>query len=328
MTSIHLIDNARSVLPPANRPPSPGESARMQAALRNLPALPAVVLELLQLLGEDGVSPQRLGLAMAGDAALTLSTLRLANSSFYGVQRQIQTVSEAVSVLGLRAVGGLVTTAALSTAFPNSGNAHFSAAHFWRHALYSAVAARTLAESVGLDSETAFTLGLLHDIGQYALASALPEHWNALKGELDAGQQAWHRSNAEVLSAERRHFGCDHTSVGARLMVQWKLAPLFAETIAQHHSVGIPMASQPDMPASTRFAALLQIADAVAHASGSDDAPAGTPAADPPVASAEPRLHPLHEDAARLLRLQPSECLALRDTIHQQAEALCTALLA
>ena len=84
---------------------------------RDLPALPAAVLELLALLAKEDVDIDELAAKLSVDMALTAKTLRIANSSFYGARREVTSVPDAVARLGLRMVKGIVTVASVAGSF-------------------------------------------------------------------------------------------------------------------------------------------------------------------------------------------------------------------
>ncbi|MBC7455158.1 MAG: HDOD domain-containing protein, partial [Massilia sp.] len=77
--------------------------------LRDLPSLPAVVIELLSTMEQEDIDIHLLGAKIALDQSLTAKTLRLANSSFYGLQSKVISIPQAISVLGFRSIRSLVT---------------------------------------------------------------------------------------------------------------------------------------------------------------------------------------------------------------------------
>jgi putative nucleotidyltransferase with HDIG domain len=292
---------------------TPLDAGQMEAALDTLPPLPAVVHELIELLGQDGVGAQRLGAALAKDPALTLTTLRLANSSFYGVSRQVATVSEAVCVLGLRNLRGLVTAAAMASAFPDRRSADFDAGQFWRHAIQSAVGSRLLAQAVGADEEAAFSLGLLHDIGSLAMAHVFPDRWRLLEARRAGrpGTLGVEAAEAADLAAEHELFGLDHAAVGAALLGRWQFSPWFVEAVRLHHAETPAHASASTLGADSVWPALVQLTQHIAY--GALDVVALDEAASLP--------------AARVLGLEPEAIARLAEQCAAQAETLCSALL-
>lgn len=271
----------------------------LRSSVRALPALAAVVRELLDLLAREDVSADALARCIAHDQALTAKTLRLANSSFYGMPRRVDTVGEAIAVLGMRTVRSVVTAAALTGSFKRSACEGFEFTAFWRHSIATAISAKLLADSVKLDGEAAFTAGLLHDIGQLVLATCHPEAC-----ALALQHRAEH--DAPLLASERAVFGQDHTEVGALLAEHWRFSPLLVDAIRRHH--------QPTPPADKGLAALLHVADNIAHAL--DLAQQDS--------DAVPALDPL---AWLALGLDAAQCAALFGDIETQTQAVCDALL-
>ena len=199
------------------------------SVVRDLPALPAAVLELLDMLGRDDIETGTLAAKISLDQALTAKTLRLANSSFYGVPRHVASVSEATAVLGLRTVRTVVTAAALTGSFKPPACTGFDFMAFWRHAVSTAVSARLVATLVGADAEAAFTAGLLHDIGQLVLASGFPERFSqVLAHQVETG--------IELRDAEQALLGTDHAAVGKLVAEHWRFPEQIVAVIAEHHT--------------------------------------------------------------------------------------------
>lgn len=219
--------------------------------IARLPSLPAVVVELLQSLGNDDVDTGQLARQIARDQALVAKMLRLANSSFYGLQGKINSISDAIVVLGLHGVRTLATAAAVTGAFGATVRQGFDFRVFWRHSIGIALCARALARHMRMSEENAFTAGLLHDIGRLVLASAYPQHLAAV---LDYQKQ----NDCALIEAERAILGLDHAQIGQVLTERWKFPPLMCDVIARHHDP-----SGLDCPA---LACVIHVADAITHA--------------------------------------------------------------
>lgn len=222
------------------------------AALRDLPPLPSVVLELIESLGHEELSATQYAAKISRDQALTAKLLRLANSSFYGRGRQVRSVAEAITVLGLRTVRGAVTAAGMAGSFQRHPG--FDHDTFWRHSLGSALCAQALAIELGRDdADLAFTVGLLHDIGRLALATAFASAY--------ADIEQWrHDQDCPLGDAERFVLGIDHAEVGGLIARQWNFAPAIVEAISQHHA--------PPATAKLTLTGIAHVADAIAHALG------------------------------------------------------------
>ena len=284
-----------STMTPALRPISRDE---LLAALRDLPPLPSVVLELVESLGHEELSATQYAAKISRDQALAAKTLRLANSSFYGRGRQVRSVAEAIGVLGLRTVRGIVTAAGLAGSFRR--HAGFDHDAFWRHSIGSALCAQALAGELRRDdAELAFTVGLLHDIGRLALASAF--------GPAYAEVEQWRRDqDCPDGEAERAVLGIDHAEVGGLIARQWNFAPPIVDAIREHHA--------PPDAAVVTLTGIAHVADAIAHALGlAGDADEAVPALVLPVWAA--------------CRLDDAACIRLFAHTEAQFETVCEALL-
>lgn len=219
-------------------------------SVHELPALPAVVLELIQSLSDAQVSAEQLAVKISHDQAIAAKTLRLANSSFYGLPRQVTSIAEATAILGLRTLRSVATAAGLVGGFDTSRCKGFDFDAFWRHSIGTALTARALAQRTRLDEDAAFTLGLIHDIGRLVLVSSYADeyaHAIAYRAEHDCLMHA----------AERHHFGVDHAEVGGVIAEHWHFAPEIVTAIACHH--------RPPSPRSKGLADIVHVADNIAH---------------------------------------------------------------
>jgi len=219
--------------------------------IHKLPSLPTVVMELLASIAQEDTDIDELAKKIAQDQALTAKTLRLANSSFYGMAHQITTIQEAISILGFRTVRSLVTTAALIGTFAGSSNGGFNTTPFWRHSIAAAVCARELASRRNLNPEHAYTAGLLHDIGRLVLVTQFGCHY-----EDTMTHRAQH--DCRLIDAELAVLGIDHAAVGHALTRHWKFPEAIQHAIAFHHS--------PQAHGIEPLTLVIQASDVIAHA--------------------------------------------------------------
>lgn len=228
-----------------------GDLARRVDAL---PALPAALTEVARALGGERLSANRAIALIEQDQALAGRTLRLANSAFYGVPGRVASIGDAVRLLGLRTVAGVLTAAAMHDLLRVDACPAFRFQVYWRHAIGTALAARALAPAAGHDADEAFLAGLMHDIGQLVLAAFDP---------LPAGA-ALALARADDLpaaSAEQAVLGLTHPLVGALVAEHWQFPRRIADAIGHHHA---PLAAAAGDRVS--LSALVQMADAITHA--------------------------------------------------------------
>lgn len=271
---------------------------QIASRVRDLPPLPEVVNELLVLMRDEALNNDILADKLARDPALSAKALRLANSSFYGLSRQILSVPEALRVLGSRTVSLMVLAAAATDTIKVRSNIGFDLKYFWRHALGAALSGQSLARSMGKNPDVGFTIGLLHDVGQISLACIAPDQHL----EVSTYRQA---CDCLPIEAERAVLGTDHAVIGAMVAEHWQLAPAVVDAIAHHHA---PMLRHgPDL------AGLCHLADAISHAMGlSGDRTEVVPPTPPEVWSA----------------IAPGSvtCLRLFAEVDQQFDGVCQAL--
>lgn len=218
--------------------------------IHKIPSLPVVITDLLASMGQEDTNVEQLAAKISQDQGLTAKTLRLANSSFYGMAQQVNTVQQAIAILGFRTIRCLATTTGLMAAVPKGAGTAWDATAFWRHGIAAAVCARELANTTDCNPDHAYTVALLHDIGRLVLATQFPSHYAAV-----LAYQAEHAS--AVLEAEQTVLGLDHTTVGHAMTRHWNFPIEFQDAIADHHT--------PPMPDEDPLTTTVRMANALAH---------------------------------------------------------------
>lgn len=187
-----------------------------------LPTVPKVVQELISSLDDDNVLIGELAPKIAADPVLSARLLRLANSAYYHPSRPIGSIDDALRMLGFSTVRTLVISAGLTSSFrPIPG---LELARFWRYSLKAAVISRWLAKQTEVDPNQAFTVGLMHAIGQLVMHAAMPEKMLAVSRV--AGGFDPRRSDVE-----RHSFGYSFPQVGARLSELWRFPAAYSTAL-------------------------------------------------------------------------------------------------
>ena len=219
--------------------------------LQDLPSLPAVVMELLTSIDQEDVDISVLARKVSHDQALTAKTLRLANSSTYGLQVKVTTIQQAIAFLGFQTTRKLITAAAVTGCFSAGQCAGFDDKAFWRHSIATAACARVLARHLRFNQDYAFTAGLLHDIGRLVLVCTYPRRY--------ADVIAWRRArDCELIEAERAVLGLDHVMAGIALAERWNFSETLRLGIAWHH--------EPERAGAGFLATIVHVANAIVHA--------------------------------------------------------------
>lgn len=197
-----------------------------------LPEVPQIAFKVISLLNNPETAAVDLAEVISRDQALTAKLLRLCNSAFYSLQRQVTTISEAVVIVGFGTIKSMVMMITTQGAM-NKGliGYRIGPGELWNHSLGVAEVAKDLAVRAGYkEPEEAFIAGLIHDIGKMVLNQhALPEVYKATnlyqKGEMSLDE------------AERSILGFDHASIGAALVEKWGLPAVLVHSIRSHHAL-------------------------------------------------------------------------------------------
>ena len=199
--------------------------------VRSLPPLPLAAQRLLSATSDPAIDIRTLTRIVEKDQVLTTRILRVANSSFYGLPRQVETISKAVVILGIQAVRNIALRAAM-LGLQRGGDgvlkSHLEA--FWKHAIAVASAAQLLAIPLRLPQpEVAFVAGLLHDLGKVILIEVLGERYVRLLDGVKHGTAPLH-------VREHVAFGITHTQAGYALCEHWKIPMQLTRVVAAHHT--------------------------------------------------------------------------------------------
>jgi len=229
-------------------------SDNVRARVRDLPALPKAVHEVILALDDEDLRLDALAHKIAIDPAMVTKILRAANSPFYGMSGRIGSVHDALRLIGLRTVSALFTTAAVMRSIAPPSCEGFDFQGFWEHSLGTAICSQELARLCGYPQTLAFTAGLVHDIGRLALAAYYPH-------EL-AGSIAFARErDCPQFEAEHSVLGIGHCEVGAWIAAHWHFSDKVIEAIRQHHD---PSEAQCATPVA--LADIVHTADGIVHA--------------------------------------------------------------
>jgi HD-like signal output (HDOD) protein len=204
------------------------EAVRLPWAHLRIPPFPLIAIRILQLTNQEDVPMRQLSDLISSEPAFSSEVLTIANSALYAHRVPINSVLQAIAILGTDNLKGLCLTVGVRAYLGNSLD-HESLRAIWRHSLACALIANRLAAAGTKDKDSAYTAGILHDIGRLALAVISPREYATLL-ETHSGPPAG------ALEAERELFGFDHCEGGRHLIADWKMPPCLTEVVADHHS--------------------------------------------------------------------------------------------
>jgi len=214
---------------------------------------PLVYERLVEVIQHPRSGSADIARVISEDQGLTGRLLKIVNSAFYSFPRRIETVTQAVTVVGTSQIRDLVLATSVMAMFQGVPAGLVDAQSFWFHSLSCGIVARTIAAHRGENNiERFFVGGLLHDIGYLIIFMRAGE--DALRA-FDVAQE----TGQPVHECEREILGCDHTQVGNALLHKWNFPPALMDAVRYHHSPRL----------SSRFpveAATVHVAEVAVHA--------------------------------------------------------------
>lgn len=235
--------------------------ARPQApwALRLVPPFPAVAHRILNLVYREEVSARELGDLIKMDPSFAAEMLKFANSAMFGLQREVSSIVQAVILLGLDRVKTMAAFIAMNKMVRAAVRIE-ALRKIWLHSLITAVVAEEAARVCRLNAETAYTTGLLHNLGTLGMMSAYPVEYARM-------MEVTNEYGFDLLKTERDLFDIDHCAAGAYLAQDWDFTDELAAAIATHHDdpTGTPPGQDRVIQISWRMA------DTLGHAAFSPD---------------------------------------------------------
>lgn len=208
---------------------SPELAKKLAAAVDGMPAFPKSVQRVLELTRDVNSTPKDLVEVIDKDPVLTVKILKVVNSAYYSLPKQITSVGHSVVYLGFNTIKNLSLSIAAIGMLPKTNEAGFDGQQYLLHSLATAAIAKQLALKVDdADPMDCFIAGLLHDFGKVVLAQFMP---NEFRTALDMSKQ----QGTSLHLALRQVIEVDHAVVGAMLVEKWRFAPKLVETIRHQY---------------------------------------------------------------------------------------------
>ncbi len=221
-----------------------------------LPSQPTVVLEISKEMGTEHPNFKRIAELISQDAALTAKVINVINSPFFGVARKVDSIPQALNLMGVQNFFKIILTTALREAISGGGSSEI----FWHHSMKTAIAAEHIAKGMGgtlladeVTPDMAYLAGLFHDCAIPILAKRSADYMKYVQYFIS------HKVN--ITQAEEKLISSDHCVIGHLMAKSWSVSDGVCKAILYHHEKtleahdGIPI----------KLVALLKLADYLAY---------------------------------------------------------------
>jgi putative nucleotidyltransferase with HDIG domain len=213
--------------------------ARPQApwALRLVPPFPAIAHRILALVGKEDVHARELGNLVKMDPSFSAELLRFASSALFGISGEVTSIAHAIVIVGSDRIKTMATMVAMNRMVRSSVRIT-ALRKVWQHSLVTAFIAEEAARITRSDPDSAYTTGLLHNLGTLGMMSAYPDEYSDM---LEVSNEC----GFDLLQTERELFEIDHCAAGAYRAENWGFPDKLVAAIATHHDEPVAGENQP-----------------------------------------------------------------------------------
>lgn len=208
---------------------------KLVGQMTRLPSIPTLYMEIVDKANQPDSSLEDVARIIARDPGMTAKILKLVNSAFFGLRRELSSTEEAVAYIGLDTIKSLVLSIHAFSQFAHANAGGLTMESLWAHSLNVAARSKLIAQLEQADRKAvdeAFTAGMLHDIGKLVLAANMPEVFAQSVRLAEAEGLEFYRAEVQVL-------GASHADIGGYLLGLWGLPVPVVEAIALHHQPGL-----------------------------------------------------------------------------------------
>jgi len=227
---------------------------RHRLLVARLPAMPQILLKLIEQCQSDDVGMSELAELISKDAGMAGKILAIANSSAYHRNNRKVGLEHSLMTLGVEMIKTLVISESVLQVFNNfSHSSSTDLRSFWKHSLSSAVLAREIASAMKYPHlEEAYLAGLLHDVGRLALLSTANKEYAA---------NFLARDDEALSEIEEQTFRITHQEAGAWLIERWNLDSFLSDSVLYHHDAVSRLENTHPLIRIVRLAHLMSVYD-------------------------------------------------------------------
>lgn len=199
------------------------------STIENLPVMPQIAMDIMSYVDDEETSIQEIADIISKDPSLSAQILKVANSAFYSLRRNVGSLELAIILLGLREIKNIIFMMSIFRLFPEDSEFCFNEIDYLKHSILTGQTAKALCKLLELKFDSSpFLLGLLHDIGKIFLDQNFHENYSQIIEEAN-------KNRSSIYDIEEDVLGTNHAEIGAKIASSWNFPLEFVDCIRHHH---------------------------------------------------------------------------------------------
>jgi len=191
-------------------------------SIDTLGATPAVLVKVIKLANDPNSDLSSIGALLRNDGPLVADIIRISNSSYYSPATPHSNLNSALNQLGLKEIIRMVNLSLGRQLFARNLNSYGTTAFdYWSASVATALVMEALAKKIRLNTEDAYTVGILHALGRVIIDRIIEEKGMSNSWDLQQPIEEW----------ERNVVGFDFAEAGALLLEHWHFPDSMCEII-------------------------------------------------------------------------------------------------
>lgn len=220
-------------------------------SIQSVASLPGPAQQVLAMLQDPNADIDKIAKMVSAEPTLVTAILRVVNSAFYGLRSRINTISQAMVVLGLKKIRQIILTAGVMEKFQDIPTS--LALKIWDHSLRAGQWAKEIGTKLTFkETEEMFISGLVHNVGELIIIQYFPNEYKQITAQVKNGK--------DQLEAERQALGGTHADLAGFVFEMWQLSSDTIQSAMIHHQPVSMLESVKDL---SKHAILLNLAVAV-----------------------------------------------------------------
>jgi putative nucleotidyltransferase with HDIG domain len=199
--------------------------------VKHVPPFPKVAQRVSEMLDDPEVSAAALAEVIQYDEVITANVLRLCNASYFGLSRKVSSLDEALVIVGNNNLKEIMVTSSSASFYKGAAGEGYmlEQGELWKHSIAVGIMAKELVKyAKGVNPGSAYTAGLLHDIGKRFLSSFVAEDFKEIMAKVV-------HDNSSFVEAEKELLGANHAELGGMIMSRWDFPKEIELAVLQHH---------------------------------------------------------------------------------------------